>query len=160
MPAPSSAGGCCAPRRNHASVRQGARRLQPPHQQPTLREDRGDLGDVGQRRAPFGQVARQVPERRPLVLRVALLRVQLDELAGLRERDERDLERSLLGGSEVPGREGALESRAGMALRGHEHTFSHPEPFRAKSRTRATSSSFALARDTRRAWHGRHGVAA
>ena len=51
------------------------------------------------------------------------------ELTGLGERDERDLERRLLGGGEVPGREGALESCAGMALRGHEHTFPYSDGF-------------------------------
>jgi hypothetical protein len=81
--------------------------------------------DIGQRRRPLGQVPGEVLERRAFVLRVALLRVELDERTGLGERDEGDLERGLLGGSEVPDREGTLESCAGMALRGHEHTFSH-----------------------------------
>ena len=58
-------------------------RLHAAHQQAPLREYGGDLGDVAQRRAPLGHVARQVLERRPLVLRVALLGVQLDQLAGL-----------------------------------------------------------------------------
>jgi hypothetical protein len=43
----------------------------------------------------------------------------------LRECDERDLERRLFGAGEVPGGEGALQSCAGTAFRGHEHTFSH-----------------------------------
>ena len=64
--------------------------LQPTDQQAALRENRGDLGDVAQRRAPLGHVARQVLERRPLVLPVALLGVQLDQLTGLLKGDERD----------------------------------------------------------------------
>jgi len=101
-------------------------RLQPPHQQPALREDSGDLGDVGQRRAPFGHVARQVLERRSLVLRVALLGVQLDELAGLRERDERDLERSLLGAGEVSGCKGALVVRRVGRRRSRTYVLASP----------------------------------
>ena len=44
------------------------------------------------------------------------LRVELNERTGLGERDERNLERGLFGGGQVPNREGALESCAGMAL--------------------------------------------
>jgi len=53
-----------------------------PHQQAPLREYCGDLGDVGQRRIRFDHVAGQVLERRALVLRVAFLGVQLDQLLG------------------------------------------------------------------------------
>jgi hypothetical protein len=88
-------------------------RLQAAHQQAALGEDCGDLGDVGQRRVRLVHVPAEVLERRPLVLRVALLGVQLDQFAGLGERDERDLERCLFGPGEVPGGEGALESCAG-----------------------------------------------
>ena len=61
----------------------------------------------------------------PLELPVTLLRVQFDESACVGERDGRDLEGCLLGRDEVPGLEGSLELCAGMALRSHEHTFSH-----------------------------------
>ena len=53
-----------------------------------------------------------------------LLGVQLDQRTSLRERDERDLERCLLGRDQIAGLEGALESCAGMSLRSHKHTFS------------------------------------
>ena len=64
----------------------------------------------------LGEREEDQPEHRAAVLgrrerRVrahALLGVQLDQLAGLLERDERDLERCLLGAGEVPGCEGAL----------------------------------------------------
>ena len=39
-------------------------------------------GNVGERRAPFGDIARAVLQSRPLVLRVALLGVQLNERTG------------------------------------------------------------------------------
>ena len=63
---------------------------------------------------------------------VALLGVQLNERSGVGKRDKRHLERCLLRGGEVARGEGALESCAGMALRGHEHTFSHCDPPRGR----------------------------
>ena len=42
-------------RRDHSSAQQAARRLQPAHQQAALRENRGDLSDVRQRRAPLAR---------------------------------------------------------------------------------------------------------
>ena len=95
----------------------GPRRLQPAHHQASFSQKRGDLGDVGQRRVPFGHVAGQVLECRALVLRVALLGVQLDQLAGLLKLNGRDLERGRLGAGEAPGCEGALESCAGRLPR-------------------------------------------
>ena len=68
---------------------------------------------------------REVLERRPLVLPIALLRVQLDKRAGLGERDERDLERRLLGRDEVPGGERALKPSAGMSFRKSWNIRSH-----------------------------------
>jgi hypothetical protein len=88
------------------------------------RKVKQDLGDIGERRAPFGEVAGEVLQRRSLVLRVAVLGVELDEPTGVGERDERELEGGLLGGGQVAVCEGALEPCGGMALRGHEHTFS------------------------------------
>ena len=90
-------------------------------------EERGDLGYVGQRRILLVHVARQVLERGPLVLRVALLGLKLHEQAGLRERDERDLERGLFGGAEVPAaisvRRGARWSSGGAGA-GPDHGLS------------------------------------
>ena len=72
---------------------------------------------------PFRHVAAEVLQRRSLVLRVALLGVQLNERTGLGERDEGDLIGGPFGGGEVPGRECTLKSCARIAFRGHERTF-------------------------------------
>ena len=84
-------------------------RLQPTHEQVTFGEHGSNLGHVGERRVRLGHVPGEVLECRPLVLPITLLRIQLDECAGLGERDERDLERRLLGRDQVAGLEGTLD---------------------------------------------------
>ena len=76
-------------------------------------EQGGDLGNIGERRVRLVHGAAEVLESRPLVLPIALLGVQLDQSAGVGERDEGDLERGLLRGGEVPRCERTLGPGAG-----------------------------------------------
>ena len=99
--------------------------LQPAHQEAALRQKRGDLDDIAERGVRLVDVAVEIFERGALGLRSPFSAYNSSRARGFRERDKRDLERGLLGGYEVPGSECALESRARVALRSHEHTFSY-----------------------------------
>ena len=95
-------------------IRQGAITLaQTPEMQSLVKQARGPLLDSA-RGAATSTVNAQLGS----------FADNLNQRTGLGERNERDLERGLLGRGEVPGREGALEPCAGMTLGSHEHTFS------------------------------------
>ena len=71
------------------------------------------MGHIGKRRVGLCQIAPEVLQRCPFVLPITVLRVQLDECAGIGERDERQVEGGSLGGGKVPGGESRLNRAPG-----------------------------------------------
>ena len=99
--------------------------LQSPEKHGPLRQDAGKLSNVGKRGLRLGlvQVSAEILQRRPLELRVSLLRIELDKLTGLRQRHEWDLESGLLRCGQVAPFQRPGESRSRTAFGGHEHMF-------------------------------------
>ena len=113
---------------------------------------------------PLGHIPPEAIERCPCIPPVTLLRGQLDKRCGpLRAGTERDLERCLRGGDEVPDGERPLESCAGMPFRGHEHTFSYRDAYDhpcgdGGRRTRSTAADHRSASSGRRPSGGRRSL--
>ena len=80
---------------------------------------RRQLREVLKLRRAFGQIALEPPHRRPLVLRRSALRVQVDELQGILEREVRQLAGGVLGQPECSALDRASEADVGVRLSRH-----------------------------------------